>query len=284
MKLFVLIAAVCAAPLATAGDGRLLATGGASQLEGPAGGGIVPWAVLAGYGTRDQLGGTAFFTRVDTGDYTLNAYGLAATWNNRLELSYARQELDLGTLTALLGLPPGSHLRQDIFGAKLRLFGDAVYTALPQVSLGLQYKKNKDFAIPTVAGARDDAAVDFYLAAGKLFIGGANGYNLWLNGVVRATRANQLGLLGFGGDRNNGYQTGFEGTVALFLNEATAIGAEYRSKPDNLSFAEEDDWSDVFIGYFPSKRLAVVAAYAELGSIGTIPDQNGLYLSVQASF
>jgi Protein of unknown function (DUF3034) len=72
--------------------------------------------------------------------------------------------------------------------------------------------------------------------------------------------------------------------VALFLNEATAIGAEYRSKPDNLSFAEEDDWSDVFIGYFPSKRLAVVAAYAELGSIGTIPDQNGLYLSVQASF
>ena len=33
---------------ASAGQGRLLATGGATQIEGAAGGGIVPWAVLSG--------------------------------------------------------------------------------------------------------------------------------------------------------------------------------------------------------------------------------------------
>ena len=51
--------------------GRLLATGGATMIEGSAGGGIVPWAVMSGYGTREEWGGDVFATRVDTGDYRL---------------------------------------------------------------------------------------------------------------------------------------------------------------------------------------------------------------------
>ncbi|HEY3056713.1 MAG TPA: DUF3034 family protein, partial [Thermoanaerobaculia bacterium] len=47
-----------------AGDARLLATGGLTQIEGSAGGGIVPWAVLSGYATEDQNGGTGFLTYV----------------------------------------------------------------------------------------------------------------------------------------------------------------------------------------------------------------------------
>ncbi|OYW32390.1 MAG: hypothetical protein B7Z51_03330, partial [Methyloversatilis sp. 12-65-5] len=35
-----------------AGD-RLIATGGVTQIEGAAGGGLNPWAVIAGYGTRE---------------------------------------------------------------------------------------------------------------------------------------------------------------------------------------------------------------------------------------
>ena len=45
---------------AYADGGRLLATGGVTQLEGAAGGGIVPWAVIGGYGTRDEIGATGF--------------------------------------------------------------------------------------------------------------------------------------------------------------------------------------------------------------------------------
>jgi len=46
-----LIAAVACAPAHALG-GRLLGTGGATQFEGAAGGGIVPWAVIAGSSHR----------------------------------------------------------------------------------------------------------------------------------------------------------------------------------------------------------------------------------------
>ena len=79
-------------------DGRLLATGGTSSLEGAAGGGITPWAVLAGYGERGEWGADVFATRVETGDYRLDVAGIAASFDNRIELSYGRQRFDLGTL------------------------------------------------------------------------------------------------------------------------------------------------------------------------------------------
>jgi len=47
---------------AIAGD-RLLATGGVAQIEGAAGGGLTPWALITGYGTDAQIGGSAFYTQ-----------------------------------------------------------------------------------------------------------------------------------------------------------------------------------------------------------------------------
>ena len=46
---------------------------------------------------------------------------------------------------ARLGLGAGYTFHQDVFGAKVRLFGDVVYdqaTYLPQVAVGVQYKVN----------------------------------------------------------------------------------------------------------------------------------------------
>ena len=62
------------------------------------------------------------------------------------------------------------------------------------------------------------------------------------------------------------------------------IGAEYRTKPDNLSFAREEDWMDVFVAYSVNKHLSVTAAWTDLGSIATFDNQRGLYLSLQAGF
>lgn len=271
-----------AAP-ALAGQGRLLATGGATQVEGAAGGGIVPWAVLAGYGTEDELGGTAFYTRVDTGDYALDAYGAAFTLYNRLELSVARQSFDLGALQRQLDLPWDS-LDQDILGAKLRIAGDLVYTRMPQVSVGVQRKRLRDGTLPLALGARDDAGTDVYASATKLFLDAAGGYQLLLNGTLRSTRANQGGLLGFGGDRKAGRSVVFEGSAAVLPNPRLALGVEYRQKPDNLGFAREDDWYDVFVAWFPNKHVAVVGAWAELGSIATLDRQRGAYLSLEVGF
>ena len=268
---------------ASAGDGRLLATGGATQFEGSAGGGIVPWAVLSGYGTAGQHGGTAFATRVDTGDYALTSYGAAYAWDNRLELSYARQRFELGELQRRLSLPTG-RFDAEVIGAKLRLGGDLVYTTMPQVALGVQYKRQLDFAIPRAVGARDDRGIDAYLSASKLFLAAVADRHLLLNATVRSTRANQAGLLGFGGDRKAGRSLVLETSAAVLLDPHWAVGVEYRQKPDNLGFAREDDWRDVFVAWFPNKHVAVVAAYADLGSIATLDRQRGAYLSLQASF
>jgi hypothetical protein len=35
---------------------RLHATGGVSQIEGAGGGGLTPWVLITGYGSRDQVG------------------------------------------------------------------------------------------------------------------------------------------------------------------------------------------------------------------------------------
>ena len=280
-----LMGCLCALTLQTAlaDNGRLIATGGASSIEGAAGGGITPWAVLAGYGEQHEWGATAFATTVNLPDYRLDVAGLALAYDNRVELSFARQRFDLGTLVHRLNLPE-DNLGQDVLGLKVRLFGDVIYDALPQVSLGLEYKHQTHFDIPSLVGAQRDSDVEGYLAASRLFMGAAFGYNVLVNGSLRYSRANETGLLGFGGDRRDSRSLLKEGSLALLLNPRWAVGVEYREKPDNLSFAGESDWADVFVGYFPNKHVSFVLAYARLGEIATLDNQNGTYLSVQGSF
>ena len=71
-------------------SGKLLLTGGVSQIEGAAGGGLTPWAVIGGYGTQDQIGANAFYTRVNVQDYHLDDAGVLVGIDNRVELSVAQ--------------------------------------------------------------------------------------------------------------------------------------------------------------------------------------------------
>jgi len=280
----VLIAlAVLGSSAAQGEEGRLIATGGASSIDGAAGGGLTPWAVISSYGEEGQWGASAFGTRVFLPDYRLDVAGVSASYGNRVEISYAHQRFDLGSLVHKLNLPQDS-LSQDIFGVKVKLFGDLIYDRLPQVSLGLEYKHQLDFLIPSLVGAQRDHDVEGYLTASRLFMGAVFGYNLVVNGGVRYSRANENGLLGFGGDRSDARSVLKEGSVALLFNPRWAVGMEYREKPDNLSFSGESDWADLFVGWFPNKHVSVVLAYAQLGTIATLDNQNGTYLSVQGSF
>lgn len=262
---------------------RILATGGVTQVEGSAGSGIVPWAVLPGYGQEDEWGGEIFATHVNTSDYDLSVIGASVAANNRVEVSIATQILGIDAIAQPLGLPD-NELQQTIAGVKLRLFGDVIYTTLPQVSVGMQYKKNLDFDVPAITGALDDDGLDFYISATKLWLSGINGYPLLFNATVRSTKANQLGLLGFGGDLNNRTELMFEGSLAVLLRRNLVLGMDYRQKPNNLSFAEEDDWMDYFIAWFPNKHVSITGAWAELGDIASKTDQNGFYISLEGTF
>ncbi|MBS0040733.1 DUF3034 family protein [Shewanella sp. M16] len=254
---------------------RVVATGGGTMIEGSAGGGIVPWAVINGYGSSGEWSATAMATGVYVDDFTLKVIGASLSFDNRFELSVARQTFDLDTM--------GGELGQDIFGVKYKLAGELLYTAMPQITLGAQYKRVDDFAIPQAVGARDDWGLDVYVAASKVFFDAVAGRNVLLNGTVRVTKANQTGLLGFGTQANHDYQFVLEASAAVLLTDNVALGIEYRQKPDELAFAREDDWQDVFLAWFINKHLSVVTAYANLGSIAGFDDQQGWYVSLEGA-
>ena len=271
------------APARAQDSGRLLATSGVTEIEGSGGGGLTPWALITGYGTRDSVGANAHYTFTYLPDFTLHSAGASVGVFDRVELSYAHEWFDTGATGAKLGLGAGYQFNLDVAGIKVRLLGNAVYDQdswLPQIAVGAQFKAADSHAVLRAIGARSPDGVDFYASATKLFLA----QSLLVNATVRATEANQFGLLGFGGDRNRGYSAQFEGSAALLLTRKFAIGAEFRTKPDNLRFAHEGPAFDAFAAYFLNKHLSATLAFVSLGPIARQKDQNGVYLSLQAGF
>lgn len=306
---FTLSANIALADMPT--SNKLLLTGGVSQVEGSAGGGLTPWAFIGGYGTNNEVGGNVHYTYVKSNDFKLDTYGFTLGFFDRVEFSVAQQEFDISNLrnkveAALPGAIGRDKLDQIIVGAKVRVFGEGVLDAdtwVPQVAVGLQYKENQDkeFIKSAVIGAKSDHGTDVYIAATKLLLD----KNLLLNGTVRFTKANQFGLLGFGGDKHDSYQPMLEVSAAYLLRKDLAVGAEYRMKPNNLKSPanaalfgganvvdlQEDDAFDVFVAYAPTKNVALTLAYVNLGNIATVKavgadygKQDAVYLSAQVGF
>ena len=277
------ISACSAVPSVKPDQGRLLATGGVSQIEGSAGTGLVPWAVMTGYGSDQSWGGSAYYTRSSLNDFEFESRGAAVALRDRIEISYAEQRFDVGDTGPRLGLPEDYTFEQDIFGAKVRVLGNVVYDQdswLPQIAVGAQYKKNKNGGLVSAIGAEDDEGLDLYVSGTKLFLDDS----VLLTGTARRTKANQFGLLGFGGDQGEGHSIEYEGSAAIMLSRKFVVGADYRTKPDNLGFADEEDALAVYGAYFPSKNISLTAAYVDLGDIALQGKQTGVYGSVQIGF
>jgi len=289
--LFVCIAASAAADDASApggvdqgmamfDNGKLLATGGVSSLEGAGGGGLSTWALITGYGTRDGVGVDGHATYISLPAYSLWTEGAAVGLFDRVELSYTHLTFNTENVGAALGLGKNFEFDQDVYGAKIKLIGDAVYdqdSLLPQIAVGAQYKTTDHGNILHAVGAKSDNGTDYYIAATKLFLA----ESLLVDVTLRETKANQFGILGFGGDKHADYSTQVEGSAAYLFSRQFALGAEYRTKPDNLGIAKEDDAWDVFAAYFFNKHISLTAAWLDLGNIVIKDHQNGAYLSLQ---
>jgi hypothetical protein len=262
---------------AVQGGDRLQWTGGVTEIEGSAGGGLVPWALIGGLETNDQIGASAFAAYDSTRNFSLRTAGASLDLHNRLEISFDQQRF------AVAASSPSVTLGQDIVGLKLRLLGDAVFEPdrlLPQISLGAQYKDTLDFdAVPKAVGAAKAQDVDLYLAATKLYFAAVADRDVLINATLRRTRANQFGLLGFGGD-DSSYTWTPEFSVAVFLEQQILTGVEYRAKPDNLAAFHEDSAEDAFLAWAPSKNIELTVAWTDLGRIAGRPDQRGVYLSL----
>lgn len=314
-------------------DGKVLATGGVSMTDGAGGGGIVPWATITGYGTRDGINGDVHYTYVALPNYTFNSIGAAVGLWDRVELSYTNDVLPTGSTFNTVGLvsssvastPAGSTptsssssssssssdtgieswnttIKMDVFGAKVRLFGEAIYDSdnlIPQIALGGFYKKNHNVALLKTLQAAKSKDWEAYVAATKIFFP----INTLINVTLRYTAANEIGLTGFGGPDGDKKKVRPEASIAYLLNKGTAIGVEYQKHGRNLDgksvklsgsdlaalgqrslIQRESDWYDAFVAYFPSKNLSITVAYAMLGNITLTPNQTGYYISLQASF
>ena len=262
-------------------NAKLLLTNAVSAVDGASGGGISNWATIAGRQETRGVGVQAHVTAVLLPDFFYQSHGVALGIADRIELSYARQNFGTQDVGAALGIGQGYMLNQDVFGAKVRLFGDVVYgnTMVPQVAVGAQYKRSLDGAVASAVGAAHDEGVDVTLSATKLLLS----HSVLVNTTARLTKANQNGLLGFGSVSDDNYAVQFEGAFAYQLSRRFVLGTEFRTKPDNLGLGE-GDWFDVFAAYAPSDNLTVTAAYADLGSIATFTGQRGAFLQAQIAF
>jgi hypothetical protein len=270
-------------------EGKLPLTAGFTDIDGAGGAGLVPWAIITGYGTDDSYGANAHYTLVSLGDFRLRSYGIAVGALDRVEASVTQDQFS-ATGTALSGLT----VEQRIYGLKVRLTGSAVYDQdswAPQTAIGVEYKRNSGISdVPGVVdprqlGAVSDTGSDFYLSATKVYLA----QSLLLDVTLRYTNANEFGLVGFGGDLKRDRSVRFESSVAYLLARTVAVGAEYRDKPHNLSVDDERGAWDAFVAWTASRHVSVVAAFVSAGSILSpvtheTRDQNGAYLSLQVGF
>ncbi len=315
--------------------GKVLATGGVSMIDGAGGGGITPWATITGYATRDGVNGNLHYTYAPLANYTLHSVGAAVGFWDRFELSYTKSSLTTGSTFDTVGLiadtaggpsgqlagtpidtgiePFNTTIDMDIVGAKVRVFGEAIYDSdnlIPQIAIGGFYKKNENEDLLKTLKAAKAKDWEAYISATKIFFP----INTLINITARYTAANQTGLVGFGGPGGDDKEIRPEISLAYLLRKDTVIGVEWAKHGDNLEgesveigglnitelqptletlgmsnlsgtlTQHESDWFDAFIAYFPNKNLSMTFAYAMLGDITITPDQHGFYLSLQASF
>lgn len=254
--------------------GKIKGSSGVTSISGSGGGGLTPWATLSSYAGDEQLGSTVFATQARVDDYQLDVYGAAFNWHDKVELSYARQDFLIKAADA--------HIRQDKFALRYKLTGDIIYDRLPQITLGVEHGELRDPAVALSVGANKTRGTDYTISMARVWLNGIAHRTTLLNVNLRYSDANQFGILGYGGDDTDS-KINLEFAGALFINRSVAVGVEWRQKPDNLLALVEEDAKDLFLAYFPNKRLSFTVAWVDLGDIAGAPDQRGVYFSLQAN-
>lgn len=268
---------------------------GPASIDGAAGGGLTPWAMPLKEDDPLAPGARALARSTRTFDYQLALRGGAVQLTPRLELSLARQVFDTRGSLASLGLAD-ERLRQDIGGLKWRVAGpDQSEETISGswLAVGLLRKRIAAGALQPVLEDRLGArcqGFEFYVTGTRYWAD----EGLALNATLRATRANQNGLLGFGGRQGASTRFAPELSVAWRAAPRLTLGMEARAKPDNLNHSvlgtgalREDGWFDAWASWSPRADLTLNLSWLDLGRIapGLQPRrQTGSLLTLQLSY
>ena len=242
----------------------------------------LPWEYGATTNLNDFVSAPQFGTwYVNLNDADINwwAGSAAITVANRLELSYGYGYINARKYG-------DNSIQTHNVGAKLRILDENAFDTVwvPAIAVGAIYKHTDS---PTVDALNlDKDGFDFYAVASKLITqtpvpvllsAGLLYTDEVVNGVVGH---NHYGLVAFG-------------NIDILPAENVAIGFEYKQGADVGDDIRNHDYYDGHVAWFVTKKLTLVAAFAETGdkdkfyrrgSAKNLGVGSGLVLSAQYQF
>ena len=173
------------------------------------------------------------------------AMGATLSFFNRLEIGYARENVDIDNI---------QNVSVDTWALKFNILpeGAGGNQWLPAFSVGAIYKDTN------FSGAKDQDDLDYYLVATKKW----PSKPVIFNAGLRFTKQIVRGILGFGDDRD----TVFFGNIEILWRKFI-IGWEFQDAVDAGAGAKTHSMWEAHIAYMPNARVTLV------GSLGYVGDK-----------
>ena len=269
-------------------------------IEGYSGGAITPMAYICNGGCSKDCcrRPVVSYSFLNIGTKEMQVFAVTQPLFNRIELGYAYNYLNLGSLTEDIrgaGMDPG---RDDVqlhhFNLRGMLIKENDFNLpLPAVTAGVHFKYNdgvqridRNLGGPFRAiGLDRSSGVDFTLTASKMFPKLVFDRPVILTGGVRLSQAAQIGLFGFG----DTYHATFEGSAVYVPTDWLALGYELRTKADPYGkirglVGEEDAWQAFSASWIVNSNLTVSAVYGMLGNVGNTREDTTLGIQLRWEF
>jgi hypothetical protein len=240
---------------------------------------------------------SAGFVFVDIGSgRDLEAITLTETPYKRLELGYGYDHLNLGDLPTAVVAAGGPRVADSVTmhnaNARFQCLSENEFGQkwLPALTAGIHYKYNDGIQdinntlgnLMAQHGITGHEGLDFTLYGSKMLTCLPRPVLINLGG--RATKAAQLGLLGF----TDEYSFVFEGSVVVLVTDRVLLGAEYKEKPRDFSamglVGREDDWWTMDAGYVVNKHMTLALGYGHFGTVANHTANGSWGLAVKWEF
>ena len=218
----------------------------------------------------------------------LEALTLTETPWERLELGYGYNHLSLGDLPTAIVAVGGPQIADSVdmhhANARLQVLKENQFNQkwLPAVTAGIHYKYNDGIQdidrtlghLMSQNGINGHQGVDYTLYASKMLTFLPRPVLVNVGG--RATKAAQLGLLGF----TDQYSVVFEGSIVVLVTDRILLAAEYKQKPRDFTsmglVGAEDDWWTIDAGYVVNTHMTLAAGYGHFGTVAN-HEANGVW-------
>jgi len=266
---------------APAGDGPPLPL---HTIEGVGGALTVPMAYLVNPGPPGTTIGlpSASATALFVGKKNVQSFAISQTFFRRIEISYAFNRFDLGTLPKAIVKAGLRVRRQEVYLHHFNIRGllveeNSFGLPLPAVVAGVQFKVNGGImgmddstnGVLTGLGLERRNGVDFTLHMSKMFPKLLLGRPLILTFGLRNSSASNIGYTGF----SDTCETTIEVDVVTLVTDRLAVGYEYRMKENPYNKArgilnDEDDWHAIRAAYIINDHCTIAGAWGYMGPVG----------------